>query len=233
MDKPEPGDYIPGCRDIQRGFGDLDHEASKSESDACHHCDGTGKNLNHRNLNCVHCGGSGTRKESARKTAVPVDDMTGDGTSDSPQQSQNQGGAKPGGGGSMHLPSLPGMPKIPGMGGGGAAAGAGEAAGAAAAGEGAAAGLAELAPLLLLASFDQRLALIRQALEDGQDPLALLYDTSAPPTPSHHETTEQFMDPNNSAMDAAMQQGGGSAQPENPGGHTTSPQVREGSRPFG
>lgn len=137
-------------------------------------------------------------------------------------------------------PHMPGMPKLPGMGGGaaageaGAAAGAGEAAGAA----GAAGGLAELAPLLLLATrFDNRVALMRTALEEGQDPLSWLPQDAASPAyaerPGGHMTTQVFEGTETSAYDEALAQGGGSAQPENAGGHSTAPVTSSrGDRPF-
>lgn len=80
-------------------------------------------------------------------------------------------------------------------------------------------------------SFDARIAKIHQALQEGVDPLALITEINGAPSqqpPTHHMETQVFEGQNPVAFDAA-QQGGGSAQPENAGGHSIAP---EASRPF-
>jgi hypothetical protein len=85
-----------------------------------------------------------------------------------------------------------------------------------------------------LTSFDERIASLRTALVEGQDPLGWLADESAPATPTHHDTTEHLLGNTPVAIDQAMSGGGGSGTPENPGGHSqTQKTTARGDAPFG
>lgn len=87
-------------------------------------------------------------------------------------------------------------------------------------------------PNKVTASFDDRIAMVKRALEEGQDPLAWLADGAAPATPTHHDTVQQFLGDNPVAYDAAMGGESGVGTPENEMGHQEVPDsVRTAAKP--
>lgn len=83
---------------------------------------------------------------------------------------------------------------------------------------------------------EDHLARLHRALMDGQDPLTWIQQQAPPPaqTPTHHDTTEEFLAPesgNRNARDQALEQAGGGTKTH----HDTTPvtsQRREGGLPF-
>jgi hypothetical protein len=84
------------------------------------------------------------------------------------------------------------------------------------------------------ASFEDRIAAIRTALMDGQDPLEWVRDQNPPGGPQYaerpggHLETQVFEGEEANAYREALEGGGGGA----PTHHDTAPQVKEGSRPL-